>query len=77
MFKSPNTPRVMAEALEIPADDITPDTALGSCAAWTSLSHMRLIFGLEDALDRRLRPDEIVGLTSAGQVDALLAATVP
>lgn len=74
MFKSPKTARVMAEALEIPVDDITLKLALGSCAAWTSLSHMRLIFALEDVLDRRLRPDEIVGLTSAAQVDALLAA---
>lgn len=72
MFKSPQTVAVMADALEIAQSAVTADLALGSADAWTSLSHMRLIFALEDVLNRRLSPDEIVSLTSVARVDEIL-----
>lgn len=72
MFKGAQTASVLAEALQISADAVTFDLALGTTAAWTSLSHMRLVLKLEEILGRRLRPDEIVSLTSAKQVDDLL-----
>lgn len=72
MFKSPQTVTVMADALDIAHSDVTADLALGSAEAWTSFSHMRLIFALEDVLNRRLSPDEIVSLTSVARVDEIL-----
>ena len=73
MFDHPKTTSIMSTAFDIPPETITTDIALGVSAAWTSLSHMRLIFAVEDELGRRLTPNEIVGLSNAQQVDALLS----
>lgn len=73
MFSHPKTVAIMSTAFEIPEDSVTADIALGVSAAWTSLSHMRLIFAVEDELGRRLTPNEIVGISNAKQVDAVLS----
>lgn len=75
MFDHSKTVSIMSVAFEVAPETITDRVALGVSAAWTSLSHMRLIFALEDELGRRLTPNEIVGLGNAKQVDALLVAS--
>lgn len=73
MTLSDKTIHLMADALEVPPGEIDVSLSLADSAAWSSLSHMRLILSLEEQLGRRLTPEEIVSVVSAHAVDALLA----
>lgn len=75
MTLSRTTIDVMAQALEVSPDEIDGALVLGASAAWSSLSHMRLILLLEETLGRRLAPGEIVSVVSAPAVEALLSAS--
>jgi len=62
---------LVAGALDIQAP-VSLDDDMASLAAWTSLSHVRLILEIEAALGRTLGPDEIATIDSVRAVAALL-----
>jgi len=55
-------------------DDVPLDDAveLSAVPGWDSFAHVRLVIELEALLDRRLDMDEIVALTSIGDIRTLL-----
>ena len=63
---------VAAEAIGIPAEDLTDDAAIGSLEAWDSLAHLRLVMAVEETLGRELSTEEAAGLLSFADVQRLL-----
>ncbi|MEM7569331.1 MAG: acyl carrier protein [Pseudomonadota bacterium] len=63
---------LIADALSVPAADVTSATGLATTPAWDSLAHMRLVLALEDRLGRQLTPNEIISIASAEDVAALV-----
>ena len=62
---------LVGRALDIQGKVSPADTML-SLAAWTSLSHVRLVLELESALGRPLTGDEIASIDSVAAVARLL-----
>lgn len=66
---------LVASALDIQgAVAITDD--MNSLAAWSSLTHARLVLELEAELGRELTGEEVAGITSVSAVAALLVPAV-
>lgn len=63
---------LVARALDIQGT-VSPDDDMVSLAAWTSLTHVRLIMEIEAVLGRELSADEIASIDSVRSVAALLA----
>jgi len=63
---------LVADALERPVHEITPDDSLGAASGWDSLGHMRIVLSLEAHLKRTLAADEIIQLKSVPDIAALL-----
>lgn len=68
-----NLRRVIADALDIPVEQVTEATSVENEEAWDSLRHMIIIFGLEDAFGIRFTDDEITQLVSASKIDEIIA----
>lgn len=64
---------LVARALDIQGT-VSPDDDMVSLAAWTSLTHVRLIMEIEAVLGRELSADEIASIDSVRSVTALLAS---
>ncbi len=64
---------VIAEALQVPAAEITDNLAMKDVEAWDSLRHMELIVALETAFGVQLTFDEIVAMQSVGEIKRVLA----
>jgi len=64
--------RLVAKALGIQLSEVDETTALGITPQWDSLAHMRLILAVEKKLNKKLGPEEIVGLTGIQDVIDLL-----
>lgn len=68
--------RLIAKALGINVSTVDQTTALGITPQWDSLAHMRIILALEKKLDRQLQPEEIVSISTTGDVTHLLETEV-
>jgi acyl carrier protein len=55
---------VLAEALQIPPDIVTPDLALGDLPQWDSMGHMEVMMFLEQHFEVEINNDTIAELTS-------------
>jgi acyl carrier protein len=55
---------VLAEALQIPPDQVTPDLAFGDLPQWDSMGHMEVMMRLEEHFGIEINADTIAGLTS-------------
>jgi acyl carrier protein len=55
---------VLAEALQIPPDIVTPDLALGDLPQWDSMGHMEVMMFLEQHFGVEINNDTIAELTS-------------
>ncbi len=64
---------LLADVLQINADQINDDLAMTDLDAWDSLKHMELITGLEQAFDVQLSFDEIVSMRSVREIKRVLA----
>ncbi|MEM8699965.1 MAG: hypothetical protein AAGF44_12385, partial [Pseudomonadota bacterium] len=53
---------ILAEAVSRPVGEIPDDAAIGMLEGWDSLAHIRLIAGIEAALDRPLTTEEVIGV---------------
>ena len=63
---------VMAETLDVPVASITADLVRDGHPTWDSFNHLRLMTAIEEAFDIQFSMDEIEGIETAGQLDALL-----
>jgi acyl carrier protein len=62
----------LAEMLALPRDRIDDDLAMKDVPAWDSLKHMELITGIEQAFGVELSFDEIVTMTSVGEIKRVI-----
>lgn len=55
---------LLAEALDVPADQITPELAFGGIKQWDSMGHMGIMLCLEERLGIPIDADMIANLIS-------------
>ena len=73
--KSPITESVqalLAEAIQVPLDMVTPDMAFGDLPQWDSLGHMEVMMRLEEQYGIEINPDTIAELISIPEICAYL-----
>jgi acyl carrier protein len=63
---------VMAEILDVPVADITADMVRDGHPRWDSFNHLRLMTAVEEEFGIQFSMDEIEGIETAGQLEALL-----
>ena len=59
----------VAEGVDLPTDDSTP---LSEIQNWDSLSTVALVLKMEEQIGRELTDDEVEGLQTLGDVEAIL-----
>jgi acyl carrier protein len=69
----PRIQTVLAEALQVPADLVTPELAMGDLPQWDSMGHMEVMMLLEQHFGVEINNDTIANLTS---VPAIYSAIV-
>jgi acyl carrier protein len=65
---------IMADVLDIDADDIEPATTAADVEEWDSLSHIRLMVAIERRFGIAFENAEIAGLKNVGELVALIEA---
>jgi acyl carrier protein len=55
---------LMAEAFQVPRDEIVPDMAFGDLPQWDSMGHMELMLRLEEAYGIEVSAESISELVS-------------
>jgi acyl carrier protein len=65
--------KLVADALELPVDQVPDDASSETLEAWDSLKHLDIIMAVESATNISFPTSEIVGLTSLDQLEAALA----
>ncbi len=55
---------VLVQALEVPAELVTPELAFGDLPQWDSMGHMEVMMRLEEHFGIEINNDTIAGLTS-------------
>ena len=68
---------LVAEALNLSPDDVTPATSLMNTAAWDSLAHFRMVLAVEERLGRPLDPIEITTLVDVTSVARIIDVHTP
>ena len=56
--------KIIANVLNIPAENISSDTSMDTVEKWDSLQHMILVLALEDAFEITILDDEAANITS-------------
>jgi len=73
-----NTPEelsaLMSEVLRTTRDRITPELAIHKIDTWNSLTHIELVVTIEERFGIQLTEDEIVGMTTVGEIQRILRA---
>ena len=65
--------RIIAEALRMREDQITPNIAIHETPTWNSLTHIELIIMIEEAFQVQFEEDDIVAMRSVGAIRDILA----
>ncbi|WP_411152853.1 acyl carrier protein [Streptomyces sp. A30] len=65
---------LVAEVLQIPADEVTEETGTATTAAWTSLRHVQIVSRVEHTYGIRLTAREVRRCRSVGALRAALTA---
>jgi len=63
---------ILAEALQVPPDEISPQLAFGDLPQWDSMGHMEVIMRLEESFGIEVNADTIAGLTSVPTICSYL-----
>ena len=63
---------ILAEALQVPPDEISPQLAFGDLPQWDSMGHMEVILRLEESYGIEVNADTIAGLTSVPAICSYL-----
>jgi acyl carrier protein len=64
---------LVAQHLKIPADQVTDDTGMMTCAGWDSLTHVDLMLAIEQRYGVTIDHDQILDLVDVGAIRAFLA----
>ncbi|MEL6685922.1 MAG: acyl carrier protein [Pseudomonadota bacterium] len=67
-----DTVTIIAAALNLAPEAVTPATSLATTTEWDSLAHFRLVLAIEEQMGRQLDPLEIATLLDFDAVAALL-----
>jgi acyl carrier protein len=59
---------LLAEAIQVPLDQVTSDMAFGDLPQWDSLGHMEVMLRLEEHFGIEVNPDTIAALISIPQI---------
>lgn len=71
---NPKLAEVIAETLELKPAEVTPDMVRDGHPSWDSFNHLRLMTAIEEEFGVQFSMEEIEGIETAGQLDALLAS---
>jgi acyl carrier protein len=63
---------LLAEALRVPADQVTPGLSFGDLPEWDSMGHMEVMLLLEERFGVEVNADTITALTSLPAIAAYL-----
>ncbi|GAB1510321.1 acyl carrier protein [Actinophytocola sp. KF-1] len=64
--------QLVADVLEIPVAEISPDTGPATTAQWVSLKHLQIVAAVEDAYRVSFTPREIRAIRSVGDLSEFL-----
>ena len=64
----------VARTFKLAPSAVTCETAPANTPTWDSISHLNLIFEVEDVFGVRLSTEEIPRVTSAGSLEEILRA---
>jgi acyl carrier protein len=64
---------VLAEALQVPMDNVRPDLKFGDLPQWDSMGHMEIMMNLEMQMGIEVNADTIKALTSIPAICDYLA----
>ena len=60
--------QLIADVLNIPADQVTPDRSPQNVEGWDSVQHLNLVLALEQSLGIQLAPEEIEQMQSVSGI---------
>lgn len=63
---------LVADVLELPASEVSPDTSPKNHDAWTSLRHLNLLLAVEEAFGVTVPPEEGAKVGSVADLIALV-----
>jgi acyl carrier protein len=67
-----NIQALLAEALQVPGELVTPDLAFGDLPQWDSMGHMEVMMLLEERFEVEITADTIAALTSLPAICAYI-----
>ena len=59
---------LLAEAIQAPIEEITPDLAFGDLPQWDSMGHMEVMLRLEEKFGVEISAETIAALTSIPEI---------
>lgn len=65
---------ILAEAIQVPLEQISPDLAFGDLPEWDSLGHMEVMMLLEERFGIEINADTIAALISIPEICSHLEA---
>ena len=63
---------IMSYVFDVPIETINTDTSTENCEEWDSLSHMNLLFAIEEEFDLTLTDDEVLEMKDFSSIIGLL-----
>ena len=64
--------RIMSKVFNVMLEEITPKSSMDNLDAWDSLGHLSLIINIEEEFQFSLSEDEILNMTSYGDIKKIL-----
>jgi acyl carrier protein len=75
-MSSPQVPSslrdILADILEIPSADVTPETGVGTVETWDSFRHLQAILAIEGEYGVQFDPQRIPELTTVAKIQTEL-----
>ena len=65
---------LLAQALNVPEQDVDSSTMIGVTQQWDSLAHMRLMLALENELGFELEMEAVFKVASLSDVEVILSS---
>ena len=65
---------ILADILEIPPDEVTPETGVGTVDSWDSFRHLQAVLAIEGEYGVQFDPQRIADLTTVALIQAELEA---
>jgi acyl carrier protein len=61
----------------VPPETLSPETGVGSIESWDSLTHIELIFRIEEAFSVRFATDRLLGFATLSDIESELERLAP